>query len=114
MSKTLGAIALMVTVLGFAGCSGKKAATAPGNRSSAAIDPVAELTALRDELCACQTSRCAEAVAEKLNTLGEKYGDTKVSDADGKQAELVMTDIGECMAKLMGGPEDERVSPSNN
>ncbi len=114
MSKTLGAIALMVTVLGAACSSGKKAATAPGNRSGAATDPVAALAALRDELCACRTSSCAEAVTEKLNALGEQYGGTKLSDADGARAERIITEIGECLARAMGRPEDERVSPSNN
>ena len=71
-----------------------KAATPPG--------PLVEFAHLRDEMCACKDKACADRIAEALATLGEKYKDTKATEAQIKEASKLAEDFGKCMATLYG------------
>lgn len=108
----LQAAALAVALIGLGACGGKQGSTTPA--AGASDDPVVEITRLRDALCACTDQACAARVGDQLNAMNQRFAGATISDADTAQVQAASADIDRCMAKLTGGPEDERISPSNN
>ena len=105
--------AIAAALIGLAGCGNQQGSTTPAG-GAASDDPVVEMTRLKDALCACSDQDCAEQVGAKLNAMNQRFAGAKISDAEAEQVRTVSTEIDRCAAKLTGGPEDQRVSPSDN
>jgi hypothetical protein len=115
MLATLATFATFAILALLACGGGKGAATTPaGDSGAASDDPVAELVRLKDQLCACDTRSCADAVGAKLNALSQRYAGAKLTDAQADQAQAAGAEIDRCAARIEGAPEDERRSPSDN
>ena len=99
--------------LALIGCGGgKPGRTTPGGPIG--DDPVAAMTAVKDQMCACQNEACTERAGERMNAVGDRFRDTKVSDAQSVAIGTALADVGACLARIRGQPEDERVSPPDN
>lgn len=72
-----------------------KAATPPATPE--AVEALAALAVLRDQMCACKDQACVERVNAVFDAMTEKYRDTKASEAQIKEAGAVAEQYGECM-----------------
>ncbi len=82
----------------FDDCAAKVGA--PGDAEAAPA--IAELGALRDEMCACRDKACADRVTQQFMAAGEKYKDTKASDAQLQQATAIAEAYAKCMMNAIG------------
>ncbi len=73
---------------------GVKAATP---KRTDAAQAIVEMATLRDQMCACKDKACADHVAETFAAMGEKYKDTKASEAQIKQASQIAEAYATCM-----------------
>lgn len=75
-----------------------KAATPKANPG--AVEAIAEMAVLRDQMCACKDTACVDRVAETFAAMGEKYRDTKATSEQIKAAGEVAEAYGKCMAAV--------------
>ena len=78
-----------------------KAATPKANPG--AVEAIGEMRVLRDQMCACKDKACADQVSEAFTVMGEKYRDTKATEAQIKEAGAVAEEYGKCMMTAMSG-----------
>ncbi len=79
----------------FASSSARQAATP-------ADEAIIEITALRNQMCACKDKACADQVSEAFAAMGEKYKDTKATTEQIKAAGAIAEEYGKCMMTALG------------
>ena len=100
MKNILRSGAVLAMVLGLSACGGK------------ADDALKELSALKNEMCACKDKACAEKVTEKMMKMGEKHKDTKATESQMKAAAGITEELTKCMSKAMGMGGDPAAPPA--
>ena len=72
------------------------------------------MTQLKDQVCACEDTSCIEEVGRELQALSDRFAGSNISEAEGQIVDQNASQIAECVARITGGPEDERMSPPDN
>ncbi len=67
-----------------------------------AVEAIAEMAVLRDQMCACKDKACADRVTEDFAALGEKHKNTKATEAQIREAGKIAEEYGKCMMAAMG------------
>ena len=65
-------------------------------------DAIAMLRSLKDEMCECKDRACSERVTQKMMKMAEQHKDTKATEAQMKQAAVIVEDLTRCMSRAMG------------
>lgn len=67
-----------------------------------AAQAIVEMATLRDRMCACKDKACGDRVAEEFVAMGEKYSDTKASEAQIKEAGVIAEAYATCWMAATG------------